>query len=60
MSCRLEIWPIDFYGESGSSRRIWIAYKVFYSGKTYSAGQPKDVGSYFTCLGYDFLMGTLP
>ena len=26
------------------------------SGKMYMTGQPKDVGSYFTCLGYDFLI----
>ncbi len=54
----LKCGPIDFYGESGSFRRIWIAYKVFYSEKTYMTVQSRDVGSYFTCLGYDILTQT--
>ena len=55
----LKYGKIDFYEESGSSRRIWIAYKVFFSGKTYMKMQSKDVGIFFTWLEYDFLMGTL-
>ena len=30
------------------------------SGKTYMGVEPKDVDIYFSCLGYDFLMGSLP
>ena len=51
--------PIDFYGEAGSSRRLWIAYEVFYPGKAYATVQCKDVGSHPTCLGCAFDMGTL-
>ena len=34
--------------------------KVFYSGRTCMTVQAKDMVSYFTCLEYGFLMGTLP
>ena len=50
--------PIDFYRESGSSGRLWIAYEVFNPGKAYAAVLCKSVGSNPTYLGYAFAMGT--
>ncbi len=47
------------YGKSYSSRRIWIAYKGFYSGKTYMIKYPKDLGSYSIWPIYRFPLGTL-
>ncbi len=52
-------WPIGVYGESGSSRRLWISCDVFYSGKLCISMLGKDVSSYSTCSRCDLSMGTL-
>ena len=50
--------PIDLYGESGSSERLWIAYRVFNPGKAYATVLCKSMGSNLTYQGYAFVMGT--
>ena len=44
--------PIDLYGESDSSRRLWIACEMLYLLKSYITVSVvyKDVGCYSTCL----------
>ncbi len=51
--------PIDLYGESGSSGRLWITYEVLNPGNVYATVQCKSVGSNPKYLGYAFAMGTL-
>ena len=51
--------PIDLYAESGSSRRLWIKFKVFYLGILATIIYCNDVGIYSIDLRYYFSMGTL-
>ena len=52
-------FPIDFYGESSSSRRFWIAHQVLYHGKIDTVLKSKDVGSHSTCQWQAYSIGTL-
>ena len=56
---RFKYGPIDLYGESGSSGRLWIAYEGFNSEKAYATVLCKSVGTSHTYLGYPFPIGTL-
>ncbi len=54
-----QIYPIDFYGESSSSRRFCITRQVLYQGKHDISVQCKDVGSHSTCQWQVYPVGTL-
>ena len=51
--------PLKVDHLSGSSGRLWIAYRVFNAGKAYATVLCNSVGSDPTYLEYVFAMGTL-